>query len=140
MKKLGLRIKVLIPVTGMILAAILGALFIVNQVVRDQVMVSVSQDLQKSIEVFEELQTKEMELLAQRAWVTAEAPHLKAAVDTGDSTTVQHVMDEIFTTLKSDILIITDPEDRILAQYGSGNSGLSNFESYHIVDGPWSKY
>ncbi len=127
MKKLSLRIKVLIPVTGMILAAILGALLIVNQVVRNQVMVSVSQDLQKSIEVFEELQTKEMELLAERAWVTAEAPHLKAAVDTGDSTTVQHVMDEIFTTLKSDILIIADPDDKILAQYGSGNSGLLSF-------------
>ena len=75
----------------MILAVILVALAVVNQVVRRQVLANISHDLQTSRRVFHELQGHELDLLTEKSWVIAQAPHLKAAVDTGDSTTVQRV-------------------------------------------------
>lgn len=133
MKTLSLRIKVLIPVTAMIVTAILIALVIVNQVVRRQVLVSVSSNLENSMRVFQELQEKEWELLFERGWVTAEAPHLKAALDTGDSTTVQHVADDMFGTLRSDILIITNERDQVLAQHGLDGFKVSSFSMDSLV-------
>lgn len=114
-----LRTKVLIPVAIMILAVILVALAVVNQVVRRQVLANISHDLQTSRRVFHELQGHELDLLTEKSWVIAQAPHLKAAVDTGDSTTVQRVAGEMFGTLGSDILIIAGRQKQILAQNGS---------------------
>lgn len=125
--KFGLRNKVLFPVAVMILAVIFLALMVVNNVVRRQVLGSVSDDLKKSRRVFEELEAKERELLFERAWVTAEAPHLKAAVDTRDSTTIQQVADELFKTLRSDILVISDQNNQVLAQHSSVNNQLQAF-------------
>lgn len=159
MPNVSLKIKVVIPVTVMILAVILTALIVVNQVVHRQVLASVSNELNKSRRIFTELQGREWRLLLERALVTSQAPHLKAAVDTGDSTTVQHVAEEFFGTVGSDILIITDEGNRILAQLGfetdpaprfhpdslmvqeklrEGEIGLLNFGSdfYQVVSVP----
>lgn len=116
MRRVSLKIKVIIPVTVMILAVILTALIVVNQVVHRQVLASVSSELDKSRRIFTELQGRERQLLLERALVTSQAPHLKAAVDTGDSTTVQRVAEEFFETVGSDILIITNEDDQIFAQ------------------------
>lgn len=70
-----LRTKVLIPVAIMILAVILVALAVVNQVVRRQVLANISHDLQTSRRVFHELQGHELDLLTEKSWVIAQAPH-----------------------------------------------------------------
>lgn len=127
MKQISLKFKVVIPVTVMILAAILVALMVVNQVVRKQVLRSVTADLEKSRLVFKEVQQRDWQLLRERSWVTAETPYLKAAVDTGDSTTVQHVVDEIFNTVRSDILLVTDDENRVLANRGLNKNQIAVF-------------
>lgn len=136
MRGLNLRTKVLIPVTLMILAAITAALIIVNHAVRRQVLAAVSNELEKSTVMFLELQERESELLLERGWVTAEAPHLKAAVDTGDSTTVQHVADKIFGTLHSDFLIVMDVKKQFLAHHGLPASQIRNFhlDSIRVQD------
>ncbi len=118
MRGLRLRTKVLIPVAVMILSVIVVALVVVNQVVRQQVLQTVSHELRKSVRIFHELQQREWDLLVERSWVIAEAPHLKAAVDTGDSTTVQHVAGEIFTSVGSEVLLILDRNGHILASLG----------------------
>jgi len=128
MKKLNLKTKVLLPVAIMVLVVIVGALFVVNQVVRRQVFVMVSQELHRSVKVFEEFQAKELNLLRERSWVISEVPQLKAAVDTGDSTTVQRVADKIFKTLGSDVLLVTDRRSRILSQNGFSARELENLQ------------
>ncbi|NIV98368.1 HAMP domain-containing protein [Candidatus Saccharibacteria bacterium] len=133
MPALNLRIKVLIPVTVMILAAFTAALITLNHVVRRQVLAGVSMELERARRIFQELQEKEWELLLERGWVTAAAPHLKAAVDTGDSTTVQHVADEIFDTLRSDFLIVTDHRKRLLAQHGLQTHQIGNFHIDSLI-------
>lgn len=127
MKQISLKFKVVIPVTVMILSAILVALMVVNQVVRTQVLQSVTADLDKSRLVFKEVQKRDWQLLRERSWVTAETPHLKAAVDTGDSTTVQRVIDEIFKTIRSDMLLVTDAESRVLATGGLSRNQIAVF-------------
>lgn len=120
-----LRIKVLIPVAVMILASIFGALIIVNQVVRRQVLASVAGNLNTSRRLFQELQGREWQLLLERGLLASTAPQLKAAVDTGDSTTVQHVTNEIFETVNSDLLIITDQNGQFIVQHGLSGDGRS---------------
>ncbi len=112
----------------MVLTVIVAALFVVNQRVRRQVFAAVSQELFRSAKVFAELQSKELDLLAERSWVIAEAPHLKAAVDTGDSTTVQRVAAEIVQNLGSDVLIVAGHAGRILAHTGLTISDLHNLD------------
>jgi len=102
----------------MFLTAIIVALIIVNQVVRKQVFESVSTDMEKSRMVFKEIQKRDWQLLRERSWVAAEAPHLKAAVDTEDSTTVQGVAAEIIKTVSSDIMIVLDKTGKVLARHG----------------------
>jgi len=126
MAQVSLKTKVLLPVAIMVLVVIVGALFVVNQVVRRQVFAMVSQELRRSVKVFEEMQDKELNLLRERSWVISEVPQLKAAVDTGDSTTVQRVSDEIFKTLGSDILVVADRKARILSQNGLSARELAN--------------
>ncbi len=133
MRSVSLKIKVVIPVTVMILAVILAALIIVNQVVHRQVLASVSSELDKSRRLFTELQGREWQLLLERAQVTSQAPHLKAAVDTGDSTTVQRVAEEFFGAGGSDILIITSEDHHILAQLGLGNPAASKFHADSLL-------
>ncbi|HEX9652696.1 MAG TPA: ATP-binding protein [bacterium] len=116
MKDFGLRTKVLFPVAIMLITVIVVALVVVNQVVRRQVQLSVTHELEKSQRIFLELQRAEYDLLAERCWVIAETPQLKAALDTRDSTTVQHVADELFATLGSDLLFVSDQQTPVLAR------------------------
>jgi hypothetical protein len=127
MRQISLKTKVVLPVTLMIVAAVMLALIIVNQVVRRQVTTSISHDIEKSRLVFQELEMMERGLLFDQGLVAASAPHLKAALDTEDSTTVQNVTDRFFQTLGSDVLIVTDREHQILAHHGIhlGGPGLA---------------
>ena len=115
---LNLRAKILFPAAGMILVVVLVSLAIINNVVRRQVYDSVSLDLQRARHVFDELQQKQLELVIERSLVVADAPYLKAAVETGDPGTVQSVAEEVFRTVSSDLLVITDRFGRILSHVG----------------------
>lgn len=122
MVKFRLKTKVLIPVTFMILTLFGVALVIVNQVVRTQVRISVSQNLAVARRVFEKVTESDQMVMAERAMITAYTPYLQAAVDTQDSTTVQDVVDDVLATVQSDLLVVVDPDEKILAQRGLPSS------------------
>jgi signal transduction histidine kinase len=125
MVRFRLKTKVLIPVTFMIVTLFGVALIIVNQVVRTQVRISVSQNLAVARRVFEKVTESDRAVMAERAMITAYTPYLQAAVDTQDSTTVQNVVNDVLATVKSDLLVIVDQSEKILAQRGlpSGYEG-----------------
>ncbi|MFQ5605651.1 MAG: ATP-binding protein [bacterium] len=127
MKIFNLRIKVLIPATILNLSIIAAALFIINHVVRQQVKKSVANDLVQSKRILQELEYSEMQHLLERSQILAETPYLKAAVDTDDSSTVQEVAREVVETIRSDVLLILNQNDQILAQ-----QGFVNFHSSDI--------
>jgi len=133
MRKISLQFKVVVPVTVMIVLAIAGALAVVNGVVRNQVWRRVSSDLDKSRLVFKELQQRDWQLLRERSWVTAQAPHLKAAVDTGDSTTVQRVVGEMVHAVRGDILIVSDRAGNVLARSGLSREQIGRYHPDSLV-------
>jgi signal transduction histidine kinase len=118
MLPISLRARILFPVAGMILLVVLASLAVINFAVRRQVFATVATDLSRSRRVFDELQQRRLELLIERSLVVAHAPYLKAAVETGDSSTVQPVAEEVYRTVRSDLLVITDRDGRVLAQVG----------------------
>ncbi|MGH7455749.1 MAG: hypothetical protein ACRENG_30615, partial [bacterium] len=86
-----LRTKILFPAAGVILVVVFASLAIINYVVRRQVLSNVAKDLARARHVFDELQERQIELLVERGLLVAEAPYLKAAVETDDAGTVQRV-------------------------------------------------
>lgn len=118
MPRVTLRLKVLVPFVLMILGVIVASLYVVNQVVRKRVVLRVSAELQRSKQIFHALQKADSDLLLERSLVAAEAPYLKAAVDTGDSTTVRGVTERLFEMITSDILVVFDRNGEVMAQMG----------------------
>ena len=56
---------------------------------------------------------------ARMARVVADLPKLKAAVVTGDPPTVQPIADEYRGLIEADLLVVTDPQGRVLASAGT---------------------
>ncbi len=130
---LNLRAKILLSVIAMILVVVLAALALINHLVRRQVFASVSSDLVRAREIADELQKRELELLLERSLVVAEAPYLKAAVETGDAATVQQVAEQVYQAMHSDLLLITAAEGRVLAQVGAPQNWGKNFSAQQLV-------
>jgi signal transduction histidine kinase len=70
------------------------------------------------------------ENFAKMARVIADAPKLKAAVETGHPPTVQPLADEFFAQIGADVLAIVDDHGTVLARSGSEASALT------LVDAP----
>ncbi len=113
-----LRTKILFPAAGVIVVVVFASLAVINYIVRRQVFSNVSRDLTRARQVFDELQQQQLELLVERGLLVAETPHLKAAVETGDASTVQGVAEEVYSAIHSELLVVTDREGRVLAQVG----------------------
>lgn len=113
-----LRSKVLLPVASMIVVMMALALFVVNKVVHNQVQKEVASDLEQKLRAFDSLQRGQMELLAQRAVVVAETPHLRAAIETSHPETVQRELERIVSPKTDSVMIVLDPQERILAYHG----------------------
>jgi len=122
-----LRTKILFPAAGVIVVVVFASLAIINYIVRRQVLSNVSRDLTRARQVFDELQQRQLELLVERGLLVAEAPYLKAAVETGDASTVQGVAEEVYGAVRSDLLVITDRSGRLLAQVGNAPPVSQNF-------------
>jgi signal transduction histidine kinase len=118
MRYISLKTKVVLPVTLLVVVAMLLALVIVNYVVRNQVKNQIGQDIKSARLLFSELENMQTEILVDRGLVAINAPHLKAAMDTGDSTTVQKVADELFKSIHNGMFVITGRDHRILAKNG----------------------
>jgi signal transduction histidine kinase len=113
-----LRTKILFPAAGVILVVVFASLAIINYVVRRQVLSNVAKDLARARQVFDELQERQIELLVERGLLVAETPYLKAAVETDDAGTVRRVAEDVYGTVHSDLLIITNRDGVVLAQIG----------------------
>jgi len=113
-----LRTKILFPAAGVIVVVVFASLAVINYIVRRQVFSNVSRDLTRARQVFDELQQRQLELLVERGFLVAETPYLKAAVETGDSNTIQGVAKEVYGD-HSDLFVITDRDGLVLAQVGA---------------------
>ena len=122
-----LRRKVLLPVATMIIVMITVALFVVNKVVHNQVQQEVTNDLKQKLRAFDSLQRGQQELLAQRAVVLAETPHLRAAIETFHPETIQRELTRIISSRTDSLVLILDPQEHTLATFGENTSDIAAF-------------
>ena len=63
--------------------------------------------------------------ITRMARVAADAPTLKAAVDTKDPPTIQRFVPEFLRFINADLLVITDPAGQVLASAGTESTSLA---------------
>ena len=65
------------------------------------------------------------DVITTMARVAADAPTLKAAVETKDPPTIQRLLPEFLRIISADLLVITDPKGVVLASAGTDATSLA---------------
>ncbi|MGE3706659.1 MAG: ATP-binding protein, partial [Vicinamibacterales bacterium] len=94
------------------------ALYLVSVRINQEAERALQSDIVATGALVEQLRTTRAETFAMMARLVADTPKLKAAVDTNDPPTVQDVADEYQERLRSQLLVVTNREGRLLAQVG----------------------
>src|SRR5207248_6010468 len=97
----------------------------------------------------DQLRTRNVQTFTQMARFIADAPKLKAAVDTNDPPTVQDIANGYQDQLKSNVLIITNKSGDVLATVGrfersalveatqsATRNALAGRETFHLIAEP----
>ncbi|HMD34415.1 MAG TPA: ATP-binding protein [Vicinamibacterales bacterium] len=109
---------------GSALLAVLSigvALYVVNAAVADQAERTLERELTATASMVDNLRTGRGETYTQMARFIADAPRLKAAVDTNDPPTVADVANEYQSQIKSNLLVVTSKRGDPLATIGAAN-------------------
>ena len=98
----------------------LGAVFyFVNASVYAQAEADLHRDLDHAATLVEQHRVTLTETFSRMARLVADLPRLKAAVVTGDAQTVQPIAEEYLQNMDPDVLVVTDPQGRVLASTGT---------------------
>jgi signal transduction histidine kinase len=107
---------------GSALLAVLSigvALYVVNAAVADQAGRTLERELAATASMVDNLRTSRGETYLQMARFIADAPRLKAAVDTNDPPTVEDVANQYQSQIKSNMLVVTSRKGEPLATIGT---------------------
>ena len=107
---------------GSALLAVLSigvALYVVNAAVADQAGRTLERELAATASMVDNLRTSRGETYLQMARFIADAPRLKAAVDTNDPPTVEDVAIQYQSQIKSNMLVVTSRKGDPLATIGT---------------------
>jgi signal transduction histidine kinase len=107
---------------GSALLAVLSigvALYVVNAAVADQAGRTLERELAATASMVDNLRTSRGETYLQMARFIADAPRLKAAVDTNDPPTVEDVANQYQSQIKSNMLVVTSKKGDPLATIGT---------------------
>jgi signal transduction histidine kinase len=102
--------------------SIVVAIYLVSSRVNSEAENSVQRDIVATGALVDELRTTRVENFTMMARLIADAPKLKAAVDTDDPPTVQDVSDDYQQRLHSHLLLVTNRTGRQLASVGPPHS------------------
>lgn len=151
-KFFSLRWKLLTGFVGLVLVSVLILLISASQIVESRIRANIDTNFVEAGRVFERIQDIRFRQLRQTAILLADIPKLKAAISTGDTTTVnQTIRQELLYLLDFDpvipdslvpsefysdpdsagLLLISDSEGKPMGQMSSG--GLPKFS---IADRP----
>lgn len=90
--QISIRWKLLSAFVGMILVVVLVMLYSIGSIVEDRIREDISTNFAEAGLVFERIQEIRFRQLRQSGILTSEIPQLKAAISTGDSTTVTQLL------------------------------------------------
>ena len=97
----------------------LGAVFyVVNRAVSAQAEADLRRDLADAATLVEQHRATLTETFTRLARVIADLPKLKAAVETGDPSTIQPIADEYRGVINPDVFVVSDPRGTALASSG----------------------
>ncbi len=96
-----LRWKLLAGFVGLVLTTVLILLFSASQILESRIRQDIDTNFREAGRVFERIQDIRFRQLRQTAILLADIPSLKAAISTGDTATVNHV-------LREDLLYLLD--------------------------------
>lgn len=101
------------------------ALYLVSVRVNQEAERALQSDLVATGALVTQLRTTRTETFTMMARLVADAPKLKAAVDTNDPPTVQNVSDEYQQRLRAHLLVVTNRQGQMLAHVGDAEEARS---------------
>ena len=110
------------------------AIYLVNVRVTEEAERTLQREIVAAASLVDNLRTTRTETFMQMARFIADAPPLKAAVDTNDPPTVQEIANRYQDQVKSNLLLVTNREGGVLATVGgSGRTAaiVSNQPAIH---------
>ena len=123
-EKQGFRTYVLLVVTmALVIALVTGAsLWLIRHQLREQVTDEFSRYLDRSVVSFQTLQAERLAALERENALLAELPTLKALMTSGDDLTIQDGAAEFWQLSGTDLFMIADPSERVVAAYAKNAS------------------
>jgi signal transduction histidine kinase len=97
-----------------------GAIYLVNDRVTAEAERTLQREILAAAALVDNLRTTRTETFTQMARFIADAPKLKAAVDTNDPPTVQGIANQYQNQVRSNLLLVTNKTGGILATVGAG--------------------
>ncbi|MGA7339946.1 MAG: ATP-binding protein [Terracidiphilus sp.] len=121
------------------------SLLLIRHRLRAQVADDLSQDLDRSVITFRNLQAEQLRALERENALLAELPTLKALMTSGDDRTIQDGAVEYWQISSSDLFALANPGGRIVAAYAKGASSgslrqglqslLASPGKHYLIDG-----
>lgn len=114
LSRLPLRLKFLALLLAGVLTVTIATLLVVRQTVDYQVRAEIAGDLLNSVRTFRTFQQKREVAQAHYAQLLADLPNIKALMTTNVAT-VQDVANDIWRDTGSDLLVLADPNGRVMS-------------------------
>jgi len=114
-----LRSRIFLASALLAVLCIAVAIYLVNVRVTGEAERTLEREMQAASALVDNLRTTRTDTYMQMARFIADAPQLKAAVDTNDPPTVQDVANGYQNQVKSNLLLVTNKSGRVLATVGA---------------------
>jgi signal transduction histidine kinase len=114
------RTKILLAIWGVVLGLIIVSYFVINYWIRVEVVSRFSRELRSNYSAVIELEGLRTSEILRDAEVVAESPRLKAVVEIGDRNTAEQLSQELSQSMKIDLFILADPQQRPLTSLEGG--------------------
>ena len=114
-----LRSRIFLASALLAVLCIAVAIYLVNVRVTGEAERTIEREMLATAALVDNLRTTRTETFTQMARFIADAPQLKAAVDTDDAPTVQDVANGYQNQVKSNLLLVTNKSGRVLATVGA---------------------
>jgi signal transduction histidine kinase len=128
-----LRSRIFLASALLAVLSIAVAIYLVNVRVTREAESTLKRDLEASGALVDQLSTTRMATFTRMAELIADAPTLKAAVDTNDPATVQDNAGDYQAQLESNLLIVTNDKGAVLAHVGVDAAAAADLATQPIV-------
>ncbi|MGE5242810.1 MAG: ATP-binding protein [Betaproteobacteria bacterium] len=130
-----LRSRIFLASALLAVLSIAVAIYLVNVRVTQEAESALKRDIEAAGALVDQLSTTRIATFTRMAELIADAPKLKAAVDTNDPATVQDVASGYQEQLESNLLVITNDKGLVLASAGASHPAAADLSMQPTVRG-----